>query len=89
MAVKAVGRVRNIRFNVADNTKVDVEIQCVGLVASAGQEDTLFISAMDPSILNTLWETALKQELRTHAITGWGYSFGLLDTVRLCGETLL
>lgn len=90
MTTLAVTRVTGVNSGSTDPTKIDVTLQYVGI--AAGQSVTaqvLVIHDMDPTITNLTWENALKTAVKNILTSTFGYSFGLLDDVRLVGETLL
>lgn len=90
MSVKGFGRISNIGVGPNDGTKLRVILSFVGLDATNPvSTQSINIDDMDPTITNITWEAALKQVIKTELINNHGYTFGLFDSVRLAGETLI
>lgn len=88
MAVKAVIITRGIIYPDGDGTTFTIEVQVAGIEPESPQNFDQQITGLSPTITALTFEQTVKDAVKSHLITQYGYTFGLLDSVRLIGALL-
>lgn len=87
MAVKGIGLVTNID-QTSTSGEFTAQARYVGLNGDFANGN-ITIPNVPGDILSGLLESAIKQAIKTALINNFGYTFGLLDTVRVLGGSLI
>ncbi len=87
MATKAVGVVTDMIYGANDPTKVDVSMYIIGL-ESPPTKTGVTLYDLDPQSTTETWESQLANAVKSHAINGFGYSFGANDDAKCIGSRM-
>lgn len=88
MTVKAVAVTSGAIFPDSGGTTFTLRVQVAGLESGNTQNFDQDISGLSPTITALTLEAAIRDAVKTKLVTDYGYTFGLLDTVRLIGALL-
>lgn len=89
MAVKALAIVSNVQCDSVNAGKFYMQGHYTGIESGNLVNQTFFnIGNVDPTVAAVTLEQAVKQFVKDELTNNNGYSFGLLDSVRLLGALL-
>lgn len=85
MAIKAVCTAYYVQYDPGNAGKFRANISIAGVVSGNEVDTSVFLDNLDPGILAVNLEAGISNAVKAHLTNNHGYSFGLLDTVRLIG----
>lgn len=88
MAVKAVCTVYYVQYDPSNAGNFRANISIAGLESGNEVDTSAFLDDISPTISAAFLEADIKQRVKDHLTNSFGYSFGMLDSVRLIGALL-
>lgn len=86
MATLAVCNIAGLEADTGNLFKI--VIQYLGLVSTNRVNTVIELAGLDPTISSVTLELGIENLVKNDLITNYGYTFGLLDSVRLLGALL-
>lgn len=88
MAVKAVCVLYYVQYDPVNSGKFRANISIAGIDPGNAVDTSVFLEDISPTISAAFLEADIKQAVKDHLTNNFGYSFGMLDSVRMVGALL-